>query len=104
MSFAEPKLDFLRENLESSPPKNGRSRIPMLIPLSSDVCIRHVIIEGVRYISYLRNSSRSAAEPAEELLLNAQVARTIRSIIIGDDDPGIRQALFSSSRHCIVQA
>ena len=69
------------------------------IDLSHDVYIRYVMIDGIRYIGSLRNSSRSAVEPGEKLLLDAQVARNIRNIYIGEDHLGIRQVLFSSFSH-----
>ena len=75
-----------------------------VVDLSNDVYIRYVMIDGIRYIRSLRNSSRSAVEPGEKLLLDAQVARNVRNIYIGEDHLGIRQILFSSfsfvsSRH-----
>ena len=67
------------------------------VDLSRDVYTRYVMIDGIRYIGSLRNSSRSAVEPGERLLLDAQIARNIRNIHIGEDHLGIRQVQFSSS-------
>ncbi len=76
---------------------NEDGEIDSVVDLSHDVYVHYVMIDGIRYIRSLRNSSRSATKPGETLLLGAQTARNIRNIYIGEDHLGIREVRLSSS-------
>ncbi|KAF8854774.1 hypothetical protein BDZ45DRAFT_758324 [Acephala macrosclerotiorum] len=76
---------------------NQNSSTNSVLDFSQDVYIRYIVIDGIRYIKSLRNAFRPTVEPGEELLLNAQIARNIRNVYIGEDHLGIRHIQISSS-------
>ena len=67
-----------------------------VVDLSREVCVRYVMIDGIRYISSLRNSSCSATDAGETLLIDVQNASNFRDIHIGEDHLGIREVKVSS--------
>lgn len=76
---------------------NQESVSNSILDLSQDVYVRYIRIDGIRYVRSLRNASRPAVEPGEELLLDAQTARNIRNIHIGEDHLGIRHVQIPPS-------
>lgn len=62
-----------------------------ILDLSSNVYIRFIVINRIRYVFHLSNS----ADPGSELLFNAERIPAIQRVDIGEDHLGVRQLLFN---------
>ncbi|TAQ88178.1 hypothetical protein B7494_g3492 [Chlorociboria aeruginascens] len=76
---------------------NEDSASDSIIDLSHDVYVRHIMIEGIRYIRSLRNSAQSTPKQGETLLLESPNSSDVRNVYIGMDHLGIRHIQLSSS-------